>query len=258
MGSPVFQYSIHQFVEKHEMSQQLLRAYWPPRHETSDSCAGRLGRFLHEISTLDAVFATWYKLGKSLRLSKKSVIDSASKSSLVELLEGGRNRTDVGKRVIEELGFSVGLWNGLGNSQMAGLNITAGSYSNAKGLGGNCVLLDLPEDLGELGNHERMANLLAITATSWEPNWAGVMSRNAVTGTASADSPIVDWMVYISNEIAIREPRVSAASAVFRVGDIGHIVIIQNFPVDQRNADHINRVRSVRNALGIPDPCPAS
>jgi hypothetical protein len=197
------------------MTPHKLCAYWQPRKESIHACGDRLGRFLTALSACDPVFAAWYERGASRRKGKQAEIDFKNEAHLLDLLDRGRNRRDVGKEVMEDLGFRVGLWNGGKSAKMAGLSVTCGLYATVAGLGGNCLILDLPEDLGDLQQSERMASVLTLAATSWEPDWAGVFSVGAMNKRVYNPAvPFVDWMVYVSHKLAPAPLAISSARVV--------------------------------------------
>jgi hypothetical protein len=233
------------------MTPYKLCAYWKARKETIDACADRLARFLTTLSAYADVFTAWYERATSRRKAKQVEIDFKNKGCLLDLLERGRHRRDIGKEVMEDLGFHVGMWNGGKSTKMVGLNVTCGLYSTAPGLGGNCVVMDLPEELGDLQQTERIANVLVATATSWEPDWAGVFSLDAMNKrNFKPTAPFVDWMLYVSNKL-VPNPRVPGPSLVKPVDAIGSLIVVQQEPVEAGNPVHLQRVRTVETALGI-------
>jgi hypothetical protein len=227
-----------------------LGAYWEARKETIHSCANRLARFLAALSACDEVFATWYKLGPSRLQAKQVEIDFKNTDCLLDLLEAGRNRKDIGKEVIEELGFRVGMWNGEEPTKATGIKISCGSYITTVKLC-NSVVLDLPEDLGNLGQSDRMAHVLVAVATSWEPDWAGVFSLEAMNKRKfNPVVPFVDWMLYLSNKL-VRNPTVPEPSSTRAVAGIGSLIVVQQEPVEAENPTHLQRVNGVETALAI-------
>jgi hypothetical protein len=228
-----------------------IGAYWQARKETINGCADRLGRFLSALSACGPVFSAWYKRGRSRRQAKQVEIDFKNKDCLLDLLEQGRNRTNVGKQVIEDLGFHVGMWNGGEPQKEVGLSVTCGLYSTAPGLGGNCVMIDLPEELGDLRQSQRMANVLVAVATSWEPDWAGVISRKSrETRSFVPGKPFVDWMLYLSSRL-VPNPNVPVASSATPVGALGSVIVVQQESVKANSPADLQRVKAVETALGI-------
>ena len=233
------------------MATYKLCAYWKARKETVQACADRLAQFLAALSGCDAVFATWYKRGMSRRKAKQVETDFKNRDCLLDLLEQGRNRKDIGKEVIEELGFHIGIWNGGKSTKMVGLDVTCGLYATTAGLGGNSVVINLPEELGDLRSSERMANVLVAVAMSWEPDWAGVFSLEAMsTRNFNPAVPFVDWMLYVSHKL-VPKSDVLEPSLVKPVDDIGTIVVVEQDSMKVDNLAHLEKVRMIETAIGI-------
>lgn len=232
------------------MNDIYVGGYWGAREESVDACAHRLSMFLETLSGSDPVFATWYERGRSRRDASRCDVDSRNRDHLIRLLERGRNRRDDNLAVIEDLGFQIGLWNGQKGNRSAGLSVICGSHASNPNLG-NCAVVDLPEDLGELRRSERMAKILATVARSWHPDWAGVISQDSGNSRDYIPGiPFVDWMLYLSDKTcpvrAVPEPSFSQ-----RVDDLGAIIVVQAEPVQPGNPVHLNHVRAVERAVGI-------
>jgi hypothetical protein len=229
-------------------SRYMLGAYWPPRQESIEECCDRLDKFLTELAECDPVFATWYERGRSRKEASKKRVAIGDRDYVLDLLNRGRNRRDIGRDVIEELGFRVGLWNGLSEEKEVGLSITCGLHwmsSNPSASLSNCVVLTLPKSLGELSKAENMARTLAVVAEAWEPAWAGVMSRDAVnTRNFDAIHPFVDWMTYIPSTIS----EVPAPSSVHQLPRLGSIVIVQLTPPSGEPGELV-RIRQIEEIL---------
>src|SRR5260370_40041237 len=101
-----------------------LRAFWKRRKETINACGDRLIWFLTALSACDAIFSRWYKLGLSRSKALHAEIDFGNRESLIDLLEKGRHRKDVGKQVMEELRLDVGMSNGGSPAQSDGLSLS--------------------------------------------------------------------------------------------------------------------------------------
>ena len=234
------------------MSDLYLGAYWPARKEAIDSCADRLLGFLTGLEALDPAFGSWYEVGKSLRQSLKRPVEFQNRSALISLLERGRSWTDVGRHVMEDLGFSFYLWNGGKPPCQIGLNGQCGVYSPYQG---NCTLLDLPDQLEILRHPERMAAMLALAARMWEPDWAAVISRRSMDARNHVvGKPFVDWLIYLGKERA-PDLNVPQAHTVERVDDMGWLIMVQRQPVDPGNPDHMRRVTAIERALSTATHC---
>src|SRR5690349_11123931 len=86
-------------------------AYWGPRKETALECARRAELFFHMLARCDPSFAQWYRAGRGFPRELPGHPVQSNVDELEKLLLQSRNRTDVGKKVIEDLGFSRIMWN---------------------------------------------------------------------------------------------------------------------------------------------------
>lgn len=109
-------------------SDHILGAYWPARRELIMQCCDRLAGFMGELAQCDPALEFWYELVELPKQRPGKRVDIKDRPSLMKLLEGGRNRRDIGGEVIEELGFHFGLWNGADDDRATGLSITCGLY----------------------------------------------------------------------------------------------------------------------------------
>ena len=189
----------------------MLGAYWGPRQETVTDCAGRLSRFMRDLRDCDPALATWFALGRSRQQALQTRVNAEDYEVARELLERGRNRRDTDNGVIEDLGFRVSLWNGGEDDKEAGLSIKCGLFTRpSRGYLGHSVVLNLPTNLGELSRAELMSRVVAAAARAWEPDWAGVMSRQAMdTRPFSGRMPFLDWLLYVPKEVPAPEPPAS-------------------------------------------------
>ena len=222
-------------------SRYIVGAYWPSRQESLDECSDRLGIFLRQLEGCDPIFGSWRERGRSRREALEQRIDANDQARLHELLERGRNRRDVGREIIDELGFNVGMWSASGDRDV-GLSIQCGLYWKSENQNTslcNSVTLTLPKTLGGLGRAEKMAEILSIVAAAWEPAWAGVMSRDAMnTRDFDARRPFVDWMTYIPSRIS----EVPAPSTVQQLPGQGSIVVVQPMPPSGGEPQELARI----------------
>ncbi len=228
------------------MNRFFLGAYWLARREPIDACADRLVRFLGELVTCDPLVAHWYKLGRSRKQALQNQVDIHNRAILLELLDRGRHWTDSDNRLMEDIGFSVALWNGEVERTSSQLTITCGGYSEFLV---NRVVLRLPIDLGSLARADQMANVVTAATTAWEPDWAGVMSEDAfTTRNWPMHEPFVDWLLYLSQQwLPVVPPLPPHAST--RSGASGTLIIVQEHPPDPANHVDIERIRAVDAAL---------
>jgi immunity protein 52 of polymorphic toxin system len=228
------------------MNSFFLGAYWPPRKESIDQCADRVLAFFTQLSHCDDSLERWYETARSRKQALQKRANLANRASVSDLLARGRSRTDIEKKIIEDLGFHVGLWNGANDGCDAGLGIRCGDFSKR---GSNCVTLEFPDDLGALRKADRMKAVLSAVATAWEPDWAGVMSDYAMDiREFDAKLPFVDWMLYISRAWLPTIPRLAPPASAEPVG-AGTLITVQDELPDPVNKEDLENIRRVETAL---------
>jgi hypothetical protein len=229
------------------MNKFNLLAYWMARPESIDECADRLLRLFEQLTRCDVTLSQWFKKGRSRKDALRHQVDVANREPLVAILEKGRNRTDVGKEIIHELGFSISLWNGGAPDQEVGLSVDCGSYAEYSLLP-NHVILNLSGTLGGLADVAGMQRVLEATATAWEPIWAGIMSDEAQNSRGFPADPFIDWMVYLANEWLPTVPALSPPASA-KALDKGTIIVVQDEPPNPNNGTHLENIRRVESAL---------
>ncbi len=224
-----------------------LGAYWGPRQESAEQCAERLAKFLKELATASDVFASWYEQGKSRRDALTRPVQT---DALLTLVKSGRSRRDSDKSIIEDLGFTFGIWNGASEERSVALGISCGLYWQNPNLG-NSVVVNFPEALGDLAEKERALKALMAVVRAWEPDWAGIISH------ASADArpftpglPFVDWMIYL-NRSDIDRTQLPSSASVVNVDGLGTIIVTQDIPVDANDQSHVQNVRAVEAVISV-------
>jgi hypothetical protein len=96
-------------VNLNPMGPFYLGAYWGSRRESSLRCGQRLAACAARLGEIDEALGSWFRRAVSKAAAKTPVDLDAE--SLGRLLAQGVNRRDGDGEVIEELGFSAGLWN---------------------------------------------------------------------------------------------------------------------------------------------------
>ncbi|MFI9811196.1 Imm52 family immunity protein [Saccharothrix variisporea] len=204
-----------------------LAAYWGDRADSLDSCADRLRRTCQNLAQVHDALGRWYRKGRSKAAAEPVPHDSAA---LRDLLVRGRNRADADGRVIEELGYSVGLWN-RGNDLPVSLNVTCGHHAGVPGVL-NSVVLGLPELAGSgpasaLYRSDVAVGMISAVVEPWDPDWALLAPyslRDAQARSGATWSPVVGWLTYLSPARAAEFEAPEGAS-VSRLGD-GRLVVI--------------------------------
>lgn len=173
-----------------------MAAYWGPRMESAEECAGRASMFLESLSSLSDDFRGW-------RLPERSRADAFLNSPLVwdarrleELFLKGRNRRDIGGESIDELGFRISVWNGKSGDETASLTMKCGLYSDVPGVS-NVVLIKIPPRF-DVHSTAQITLLLDSVIMAWSPEWAVVASQSSMTEHADQHRPFLDQALYIS------------------------------------------------------------
>lgn len=229
----------------------VLGAYWGARRESVEQCADRLQTFFEALLSGGDLLSQWYPKASSPKKSLEHPLDRGNSQMLIEILMKGQNRANAQGAVSEDLGVQVGFWNGKQGEDQASFSLRCGLYwksSNASASVGNCVVFDLPKNLGILSEPLRMVELLAETARAWNPDWAGVMSESSMlTRGFDAEEPFVDWMVYVPRRLEkVAEP------SFLRQLEAGSIVVVQPTPPSATELSSLAHIERVGKAIQRP------
>ena len=179
-------------------SSWTLRAAWGDRPEPVASCARRLVAWLDGMAGADPALAEWFLKGRT-RASADRPVPRDDPDAVEALLLGGRNRRDSGGEVIEELGFSIGLWNR--QPVAVGLRATVGGSAAAKGVR-NSLALTLPPVSAESASlHQRATaeRVMAALVEAWDPQWASWYTLPLLDAQAPGPhEPVVGWLTHLS------------------------------------------------------------
>lgn len=222
----------------------MLGAYWDARPDSLEKCTEDVKRLLAGLAQTDPFLANWHEVGRSRKDALKKAVDAADTQRIRDLLLKGRNRRDIGRQVIEELGFSLSLWSRASDEvAAASIRIHCGCYSK---LVGNNVLIDLPSNSARPQWVKNARALLALVAEVWRPKWAGIMSKRAIKERDyDADYPFVDWMVYVPRAVQA----MPLPSRVEVLKDLGSIIIVQADPPVGDSAEELLHIRKVESLL---------
>jgi len=243
----------------------VLGAHWDARAETIDACAERTAALLRALVEIDPLLADWRDKGGSRRDALAQPVVTTDHADLVDRLLVGRNRTDVGNEVIEELGYAVSWWNSRetrdgGVTLRLHLGVTSPHVANS-------VTLNLPDSRSFPGLYEqsRAGELMLAVIAIFEPDRAVWSSSSMKKAQAEPDQELENggiaygqlighpagWATYLSDASNIKfdnrafPPRV----AVDRLGS-GTLVRIGGDPANPPMGD----VLAVRVAMGYPLP----
>jgi hypothetical protein len=196
-------------VSLNRMESFYLGAYWGNRRESALQCGERLARCVARLGGVDAVLGGWFRRARSKAAARTPV--DLDPESLGGLFAQGRDRRDVDGEVIEELGFSVGLWNRA--TPAVGLSATAGAYPSFPGVV-NSFLLEFPPPEGEaLRLYEPGAAQAIFDAVveAWEPAWATWTSNSLRDAQDAAPrEPVVGWLTYLATPVSADIPGVTS------------------------------------------------
>jgi hypothetical protein len=236
-------------------SRLLIGAYWGDRRETAESCAGRLKRSLGVLGAADVRFENWYRKTGSRPDHPGRPIET-SDEALRDLLLAGRNRRDFDGEVIEQLGFSVSVWNG-DLERSASVSVFCGAYAGVAGLL-NSMVVSAADPLGELSDGvagTRGRDLALGLAQAWQPDWITVATQDLLDGIARAPrEPVVGLVTFLSGRRRVADLSIDGVRAERVPG--GTIVVLEREPIDTLSRRARDVAAALRDALG-PTPLQA-
>jgi immunity protein 52 of polymorphic toxin system len=228
-------------------------AYWGSRKETALECARRAELFFHMLARCDPSLTHWYHAGRG---SPRELPGWPVRPEVVELeklLLRGRSRADVGKVVIEELGFRQMVWDT--KKEPTYLTLSCGKYSPSSG--SNVCLLQ-PHRQGAV--RERLLRVPVLTevltsmATAWDPDYAMASSSEMVNLVEKeGDEVRVGWLTYLSRRLGTLPP-LPAPVRIEPVGALGWLLILSPEPMTASNPEHVAftvRVRELLDRAGL-------
>ncbi len=227
------------------MDSTYLGAYWGDRPATPRECGIRLADCLERLASLDGSLAAWFRRGGSRSSSTRPV--KSDPASLEELFEHGRNRREVGREPIDELGFQVGLWNR--SNPAVGLSCVAGSYAFSLGVS-NSFVLEFPRlDEASLALYDPAVaeRIVEAVIDVWDPDWL-TWTSHALRNKQHAGprEPVMGWATYIA---AAESPAVRADVQKSRHG----ITIWTGRDVESATEATVERVRAQLAQDGVLD-----
>jgi hypothetical protein len=160
-------------------------AYWSQRAETREQAAQRLVSFLGMLSRSSEELAAWYLKGRTKAAALGQPLASDIEAIAAALKT---NRKDVGRDVIPELGYSLGVWNG----HHASLSVTIGAHSPYVS---NSVVLSEEPSNSSLPDEVWRGVLRGLIA-AFEPDHATVTSSERLAKAGSARPWEVGWITY--------------------------------------------------------------
>jgi hypothetical protein len=229
-----------------EPEDYYVGAYWGPRKEMAPECARRAELFFHMLARCDPSFTHWYHAGRGFPRELPGWPVRPEVGELEKFLLKGRNRTDVGKEVIEELGFYQMMWNA--KKEPTYLTMTCGGYSHNPN---NCLLE--PPRQGPV--RERLLRVPVLTevltsmATAWDPDFAMASSTEMVRLVQKEKEEVrVGWLTYLSRRLGSLPP-LPAPVRIEPVGALGWLLVLSPEPMTASNPEHVAFTVRVRNLL---------
>ena len=228
-------------------------AYWGPRKETALECARRAELFLHMLARCDPAFVQWYRAGRGFPRELPGHPLRPQMEELEQFLLKGRNRTDVDKEVIEDLGFGQIVWNA--KEEATFIHLSCGGYSP---WGGPNVCLLRPPRKGAIRERLLRASVLAEVltsmATAWDPDFAMASSGEMVDLIEKDDFEVrVGWLTYLSRRLG-KLPPLPAPVRIEPVGALGWLLTLSPEPMTASNPEHVaftSRVRELLDRAGL-------
>ena len=237
-------------------------AYWGPRKETALECARRTELFFHMLARCDPAFAQWYRAGRGFPRELPGWPVRPELKELEAFFLKGRLRTDVGKEVIEELGFSQMVWNAKKEAIM--ITFSCGGYS--WGGPNSCLVRPIGKSAvwDRLVHSPVLVEVLTSMATAWDPDFAMASSTEMVDLMEKGDFEVrVGWLTYLSRRLGTLPP-LPAPVRIEPVGKLGWLVVLSPEPMTASNPEHVAftaRIRELLDRAGLierPQPPPAS
>jgi Immunity protein 52 len=233
--------------------------YWGPRKETARECARRAELFFHMLARCDPTFTQWYRGGRGAPRGSPGHPVRPDVEEWEQLFLRGRNRTDVGKKVIEDLGFSEIVINH--RNVATSIHLDCGEYSPWGG-GNTCLIY--PPNEGPV--RERilstpvLAGVLTSVATAWDPDFAVATSTEMNDLVEKQQREVrVGWLTYLSRRLG-KLPPLPAPVRIEPVGKLGWLLVLSPERMTASNPEHVaftTRVRELLDRAGLierPEP----
>jgi len=230
-------------------------AYWGPRKETARECARRAELFFHMLARCDPTFAQWYRGGRGAPRGLPGHPVRPEVEEWEQLFLRGRNRNDVDKGVIEDLGFREIVVNARKDS--TSLHLHCGAYSPWGG-GNTCLIFPpLEGPVAErILSAPVLAEVLTSMTTAWDPDFAMASSSEMVDLVEKRKREVrVGWLTYLSRRLG-KLPPLPAPVRIEPVGTLGWLLVLSPERMTASNPEHVAftaRVRELLDRAGLID-----
>ncbi|MBB4853642.1 hypothetical protein HNP40_001008 [Mycobacteroides chelonae] len=179
------------------MTQSHISAFWGPRAQSADESAEVVSTFLSSLAAIDASLDNWRERASTkIEATKQPLINDPARLS--DLLSSGQNRRDTNGKVITELGYTVGLWNGDTTSD-ASVNIHIGATSQWVP---NSVSIALPDPAirPDPYKYDSARTILALIINAFHPDRA-VWTNSVLTKQQTEPDSLTDDGGYILGQL---------------------------------------------------------
>lgn len=172
----------------------FIGTYWAARAESKQEVAARLAAFLEALTAHGEPLSKWFLKGWSRRTAFVPLPpDPGAIAAQLSV-----NRTDIGRVVLPQLGFSLGLWNGRDASLSATLGATSLRTSNS-------VVLDLGSGDREASSASSKAVLQAMIA-AFDPDHGVVTSTQLLSEAGVAHPWQAGWLTHERGGRVVQHP----------------------------------------------------
>lgn len=223
-------------------------AYWGPRKETALECAKRAQLFFRMLARCDPSFTQWYRAGRGFPRELPGHPVRPEVEELEKLLLSSRHRRGIGRKVIEDLGFSRILWNA--KKAPTDIHLSCGGYSPWGGPN-LCLLYPTTESVvrERLLRAPVLAEVLTSMVTAWDPDCAVAISSEMVELVKKQKGEVrVGWLTYLSRRLGTLPP-LPAPVRIEPVGELGWLLILSPEPMTASNPEHVAFTARIRELL---------
>lgn len=229
-------------------------AYWGVRQETAAECAERALLFFEELKRIDPAWTRWYRAGKRPPGEPGKPAMVYDGRELEELFRRGRNRTDVGKKIIEDLGFDLMVWTRNGEDDTR-VDINCGVYTP---FSSNICVVNLPAEgasAARILTTSILTKVLTCMVAAWDPEWAVATShpvRDLVL-KPQTNEDAVGWLMYCANRRG-KIPPLPAPVRIERIQDKGTLITLSEERFTASNPEYVAlavRVHELLDRAGV-------
>jgi Immunity protein 52 len=233
--------------------------YWGVRKESAHQCAQRMSALLDCLAHRDPRLQRWLETGRSRKEALSREIEPKVEV-LQDLLLRGRNRSDIGQQVMEELGFRASLWTtSSSGTEDASLMIKCGCYASRPGV--NSCVLNLPRqwsNSADLQSDQLLRMVMECMVSAWAPDWGLVSSSllDSARKYPKLNAPRVGWLTYLSAQRGVIPP-LPVPAQVERLGSEGSLIIVTDelFATTSPNrAEAMDRIAALLDQAGLLGP----